>query len=91
MRVVVLQGDGTTFLPVVAPLDVIAANIISSVLEEMLPAFKPALAEDGVAVLGGILTEELPGFQQVLQRLGWTVNGQTLEQSWCALTVKPVR
>ncbi len=37
-RVAVIEGDAATLLPLVAPVRVVTANIISSVLIELLPA-----------------------------------------------------
>ena len=45
-------------LPLVAPVRVVLANILSSVLLELLPAIGKALTTDGEAILSGILFEE---------------------------------
>ena len=55
----VTQGDAHLLLPLVAPVRVILANIISSVLVSLLPAMSAALPADGVAILAGILREAL--------------------------------
>src|SRR5690606_2666724 len=57
-RVIVLQGDAALFLPLVAPVRVVLANIISSVLVALLPVIRESLANGGVAILSGILLEE---------------------------------
>ena len=53
-RVTIIEGDASLLLPLVAPLRVITANIISSVLSQMLPAIAAALSPDGQAILSGI-------------------------------------
>ena len=45
-------------LPLVAPVRVVLANILSSVLLELLPRIADALTPDGEAILSGILLEE---------------------------------
>jgi ribosomal protein L11 methyltransferase len=57
-RVVVIEGDVRALLPLVAPVRVIVANIISSVLVELLPALRDALTVGGEAILGGVLVAE---------------------------------
>jgi len=54
-RVSVLQGDATALLPLVAPVRVVFANIISSVLVELLPVIRACLLPDGAVILSGIL------------------------------------
>ena len=46
-RVTVIEGDAAALLPLVAPVRVITANIISSVLLELLPSIAAALVHDG--------------------------------------------
>src|SRR6185312_7241181 len=57
-QVRVIEGDAATLLPLVAPVQVVLANIISSVLTELLPAISLALADEGCAILSGILVAE---------------------------------
>ena len=49
-RVAVLEGDAAVLLPLVAPVDVVLANIISSVLLNLLPSIREALAPGGQEV-----------------------------------------
>jgi ribosomal protein L11 methyltransferase len=57
-RVRVLEGDAGVMLPLLAPVRVVFANIISGVLVELLPVIARSLTGDGVAILSGILDEE---------------------------------
>src|SRR5918992_2951759 len=70
-RVVVIEGDAATLLPHVAPVRVILANIISSVLEALLAPMRAALSADGVAILSGMITDERQSFLSHLERAGW--------------------
>ncbi|HEX5581185.1 MAG TPA: 50S ribosomal protein L11 methyltransferase, partial [Gemmatimonadaceae bacterium] len=54
-RVHVILGDAGVLLPLVAPVRLVLANIISSVLTELLPTIGDALADDGEVILSGIL------------------------------------
>lgn len=86
-RVVVIQGDASVLLPLVAPVRVILANIISSVLVELLPVMTHALAADGCAILSGILLEEKPAMLSELERGGWAVKDQDAEDIWWSATI----
>ena len=53
-RVAALEGDAALFLPLVAPVRVILANIISSVLVDLLPLMAMTIADDGVIILSDL-------------------------------------
>ena len=78
----VIEGDAGLLLPLVAPVRVVLANIISSVLTEMLPTIAAALTADGEAVLSGILVEERPMMLAVLESGGWRVLADDEEGLW---------
>ncbi|HKH94078.1 MAG TPA: 50S ribosomal protein L11 methyltransferase [Gemmatimonadaceae bacterium] len=80
--VTVLEGDAAVLLPLVAPARVVLANIISSVLLELLPAIGSALSTDGEAILSGILIEERETMLSVLARDGWRLVAEDVEGSW---------
>lgn len=86
-RVVVLEGDAAAFLGMVAPVRVVLANIISSVLVELLPVMAMSLADDGVAILSGILFEERPRMMEVLAADGWRVDAEDHEDAWWSVRV----
>ncbi|MFN8877540.1 MAG: 50S ribosomal protein L11 methyltransferase [Gemmatimonadota bacterium] len=81
-RVTVLEADAVVALPLIAPVRVIIANIISSVLVELLPAMRDALAADGEAILSGILHDERAGLLDVLAAKGWRVTAEDTERPW---------
>ncbi len=82
-RVTVIEGDAAILLPLVAPVRVITANIISSVLIGLLPMFQQCLdATDGVAILSGILAEEREMMQGALDAAGWRVDAEDREEIW---------
>jgi ribosomal protein L11 methyltransferase len=81
-RVTVLEGDAELLLPLVAPVRVVLANIISSVLIGMLPIIAASLTADGEAVLSGILVEERAAMLAVLERTGWRVLDEDVEGMW---------
>ena len=88
-RVSVIEGDAAVLLPLVAPVRVILANIISSALLELLPAIEQALSGDGVAILGGILIDERPDMEVALARREWRVVETDQEGLWWSATVVP--
>jgi ribosomal protein L11 methyltransferase len=81
------EGDAAVFLPLVAPVDLIVANIISSVLVELLPAMARALPSGGVAVLAGILADEAPWMREVFDADGWRVLEDDHEDGWWGVAI----
>ena len=81
-RVTVIEGDAAILLPLVAPVRVVLANIISSVLLQLLPVIASALTDDGEAVLSGILVDERDMMLEALAAGGWTQLGEDVEGSW---------
>jgi ribosomal protein L11 methyltransferase len=84
----VVEGDAAVLLPLVAPVRVVVANIISSVLEQLLPAVAAALAPDGAAILSGILGEERPHMLAVLAAGGWVITAEDEEDIWWSVAIR---
>jgi ribosomal protein L11 methyltransferase len=88
-RVLVLEGDATVLLPLVAPVRVVLANILSSVIRVLLPAIGAAVPAGGAAIFSGILRSER---DEVLAALtaagGWRVTRETSEGEWWAVAVE---
>ena len=85
----VFEGDAGVLLPLVAPVRVVLANIISSVLLELLPLIRQALTSDGAAILSGILLEEREGMLVALESAGWTVVAEDAEGLWWSVSIVP--
>jgi ribosomal protein L11 methyltransferase len=88
-RVVVLQGDAQALLPAVAPVRLILANILSSVLVELAPAMRRALAPGGEVIMSGVLTSERDALLARLTDSGWRLNGEDVEGDWWSGIVAP--
>ena len=86
-RVTVLEGDASLLLPLVAPVDVVLANIISSVLVQLLAPIASALAPRGHAILSGILREERSDMLTALDTGGWRVEREDLEDIWWTVAI----
>jgi ribosomal protein L11 methyltransferase len=86
-QIAVLEGDAFAFLPLVAPVRVVLANIISSVLIELLPAIRDALAPGGVAILSGILAEERAMMLAALAA-DWEVEAEDPEEQWWSVRIR---
>jgi ribosomal protein L11 methyltransferase len=80
--VTVIEGDAELILPLLAPVRVILANIISSVLVSLMPTMSRALAADGVMLLSGILREERAAMLGVLAAHGWRADAEDAEDAW---------
>jgi ribosomal protein L11 methyltransferase len=88
-RVAVLHGDAFALLPVVAPVRIIVANIISSVLVRLAPVMRRALTPDGVAILSGILRSERDDVLSTLGENGWRCVEEDVEGDWWSGIVAP--
>lgn len=86
-RVHVFEADAGSLLPLVAPVRVVLANIISSVLIELLPVMADALTADGAAIISGILVEERPTMLEVLRAGGWRVVQEDEEGIWWSASI----
>jgi len=87
-RVTVIEGDAAALLPLVAPIDIITANIISSVLLELLPVIRSALRRHGHAILSGILSSERDAMLAAVSN-GWRVVDEDTEDVWWTATIAP--
>jgi ribosomal protein L11 methyltransferase len=85
--VTVIEGDAALLLPLVAPVDVITANIISSVLIALLPIMSKALAPGGRAIISGILAQEREEMIDALGAGGWRVMAEDAEDIWWSATI----
>ena len=81
-RVRVVQGDAAVLLPLVAPVDLVLANILSSVVRELLPAVGAALAPGGRAIFSGIMTSERDEMRAALSGAGWRITAEHEEEAW---------
>ena len=87
-RVTIIEGDAASLLPLVAPVNVITANIISSVLLELLPAMRAALAPGGHAILSGILSAEREKMLSATAN-DWRLVEEDSEDTWWSATIAP--
>jgi ribosomal protein L11 methyltransferase len=81
-QVTVLQGDAAALLPLVAPVSLVLANIISSVLIELSKIMHDALPPGGKAVISGILVSEREHLLSSLAVDGWTLESELREGEW---------
>ena len=86
-RVSVIEGDAAMLLPLVAPVRVVLANIISSVLTELLPVIAAGITQDGSAILSGILVEERDEMLRALEAGGWRVVNEDREGQWWSVSI----
>jgi ribosomal protein L11 methyltransferase len=86
-RVHLFTGDARIMLPLLAPVDVITANITSSTIVELLPIMRRTLAPPGRAILGGMLVEERPAMTERLGAASWRCEADDVEDEWWATTV----
>ena len=85
-RVTVLQGDAELLLPLVAPVQVVLVNIISSVITHLLSTIERSLALAGAMVFGGVLLAEREELSRALRGRGWTIGAEHVEGEWWSAT-----
>jgi len=86
-RVKIFEGDAAVILPLVAPVGLVLANIISSVLLQLLPLIRDSLTADGHAILSGILLEERSMMVSELSRSGWKIISEDSEEAWWSVLI----
>jgi len=82
-----IEGDAFALLPLVAPVQLILANIISSVLVELLPIMKASLTGDGRAILSGMLSSEKREFSAALESNSWLILDEWSEEDWWTVAI----
>jgi len=83
----IIQGDAAIMLPLIAPVGLVLANIISSVLLELLPVIRESLTVDGRAILSGILEEEREMMTDAITGHRMTIESEDLEEGWWSVLV----
>ena len=86
-RVTMVLGDATQILPLVAPVEVVFANILSGVIRALLPAIAAALAPGGRAIFSGIMTAERDEMLGALEADGWRATAELEEDAWWSVAV----
>jgi ribosomal protein L11 methyltransferase len=81
-QVTVLQGDAASLLPLVAPVSLVLANIISSVIIGLSAIMWRALPPGGRAVISGILVTEREHLLASLAGDGWELESELREGEW---------
>jgi ribosomal protein L11 methyltransferase len=83
----VFEGDAAVLMPLVAPVRLVLANIISSVLLELFPIIEHGLTSDGVAIISGILREERAMMVAALTARGWHITAEDAEDIWWSAAI----
>jgi ribosomal protein L11 methyltransferase len=89
-RVHVLEGDAFALLPLVAPVNLVLANIVSSVLSALLPVIEASLTADGHAILSGLLLSERSAFSALLSARQWQILDECEEDEWWTVTIAKI-
>ncbi|MEK7400998.1 MAG: 50S ribosomal protein L11 methyltransferase [Gemmatimonadota bacterium] len=85
--VTMMEGDAFLMLPLVAPVQVVLANIVTPVLIELLPLIAAAVGAEGRAILGGILTEEADHIRAALREGNWNITSTDEEGLWWSAAI----
>lgn len=85
--VTVIEGDAALLLPLIAPVELVLANIASLPLLALLPGIAAALAVGGAAIISGVLAAEAEGFRRAADR--WLVVAELTEDDWWTAAIAP--
>ncbi len=83
----VIEGDAAVMLPLVSPVGLVLANIISSVLVVMLPTIHDGVSPGGHAILSGILLEERDVMLETIREGGWQIVSEDSEEAWWSVLI----
>ncbi len=86
--VTVIEGDAGVLLPLVAPVSLVLANIISSVLNVLMPIIYGGIAENGHAILSGILETERGDILATAGAAGFVLVDEDSEGEWWSVLLK---
>jgi ribosomal protein L11 methyltransferase len=86
--ITIIEGDAETILPLLAPVDLILANIVSGVLIGMLSLFRQSVPADGHAILSGMLVAEREMMIEALES-GWSIEREHSEDDWWSVLIAP--
>ena len=86
-RVGVIEGDAALLLPLVSPVGLVLANIISSVLLVILPVIHEGVSPGGHAILSGILLEEREMMLEAISAGGWQIVSEDSEEAWWSVLI----
>ena len=87
-RVKVLHGDAAVLLPLVAPVRVVFANIVSSVILGLLDVIADSLSAGGVAIFSGMLMTERDAMRARFTAAGWRELREQSEGEWWTVCVE---
>lgn len=83
----VIEGDAHTMLPLLAPADLIVANILSGVIVSLLHTMHVSLASGGRAVVAGIMESERNDVIDHLRAERWRISHEDCEAGWWCATI----
>jgi ribosomal protein L11 methyltransferase len=81
-RVHVIEGDAALLLPLLAPVDVIVANIAATPVVALLPVMGGSLVTGGRLIVAGILDDERETVRRAADVQGWRLIAEDREDGW---------
>ncbi len=88
-KVTIIEGDAASILPLLAPVNLVLANIVSGVLISMLELIHRSVAHTGHAILSGILVVERDQMVREMGHAGWLVVREYSEEDWWSVLIAP--
>ena len=77
-----VEGDAAVILPLVAPIDLVTANILAPVIIDLLPTIRASLSRGGRAILAGILESESEPVRRAASAQAFRVCDEDREEGW---------
>jgi ribosomal protein L11 methyltransferase len=85
--ITMMEGDAFVLLPLVSPLQLVLANIVTPVLVDLLPLIATAVGSGGRAILSGILIEERDRIRAAIDAGSWRITATDEEGLWCSVAI----
>jgi ribosomal protein L11 methyltransferase len=86
--VAILEGEASVLLPLLSPVQGVLANIVSSVILELLPRIGDSLTTGGFAIFSGMLTSEREIMRAAFDEAGWRETDNVSEDEWWSVLLR---
>jgi ribosomal protein L11 methyltransferase len=84
-RVSLIEGDIRDISGMRGPYDIVAANITSGLLAEIVNTLPALTARGGQLIVSGLLANEAPAMKELIAHAGFTVRSSETRGEWLAL------
>jgi ribosomal protein L11 methyltransferase len=81
-------GDAAALTALAGPVEAVASNILRIVNQSLLEPIRVALVPGGLAVFAGMEATEITQFRPLVERAGFTVIDEVIDEGWWAVAAR---